>query len=168
MSLPGNRENARSGHRRRSNAGRKYTKMLKLAVRHGGVRLNDPVFAGLQLIFSRKLIYFSGIIMCGEAAGRPASEKRQYVQDMISKRPVDRLLQVFGQRFVPALREYNSFLEELDKYRPELDAVTRGEQLKSPEFQQLKSRGKEFSHYLVAVFREHYGVEHPIRTSLLV
>lgn len=49
MSLPGNRENARSGHRRRSNAGRKYTKMLKLAVRHGGVRLNDPVFAGLQL-----------------------------------------------------------------------------------------------------------------------
>lgn len=58
MSLPGNRENARSGHRRRSNAGRKYTKMLKLAVRHGGVRLNDPVFAGLQLFTTPGLIVF--------------------------------------------------------------------------------------------------------------
>lgn len=124
----------------------------------------------IKLIFSRKLIYFSGIIMCAELANRPAQQKRDMLQRMIYMPPIDRLLYILGEDILPALHEYDNFLSVLDDKgkRDDLSAVEMLRATHSPLFKEVKDSGHRYSTKLVDLIRSRYPVEHPIREALIV
>ncbi len=61
----------------------------------------------LKLVFSRKLMYYSGVVMCAELAERDAKTKRDILETLIAMTPIDRLLHVMGDEIVPALIHYD-------------------------------------------------------------
>lgn len=123
-----------------------------------------------KLIFSRKLIYFSGIIMCAELANLPAAKKRENLLEMIFLPPIDRLLHVIGGDILPALDEYDYFLSVLDSKssRDNLSSVEISRGSHSELFKKVKASGHRYSTKLVEVIRSRYPVEHPIREALIV
>jgi len=123
-----------------------------------------------KLVFSRKLIYYSGIIMCAEMASKPASDKRKYLISMINMPPIDRLLATFGDDILDALREYNYFLSLLDDpgSRKDLAKVQMLRDSHTSLFKEVKERGHRYSRALVDILRARYPIDHPIREALIV
>lgn len=123
-----------------------------------------------KLIFSRKLIYFSGIAMCAELARMPANEKRELLREFIGLRPIDRLLRVMGRKIIPALDEYDAFLALLDdsEKRKALSKVGMLRSTHTDTFREVKASGHRFSSALVSAFRNRYPPNHPIREAVLV
>ncbi len=123
-----------------------------------------------KLIFSRKLIYFSGLMMCAELAGLPASQKRSYLLEKIRLPPIDRLLSILGPTILPALSEYDRFLGLLDDRtsREDLSKVEMLRATHSPLFKDVKASGHRYSTHLVEVIRDRYDVTHPVREALIV
>lgn len=50
----------------------------------------------IKLIFSRKLIYFSGVLIAAEMYQRSAQQKKKIVKELISLSPVERLRKACG------------------------------------------------------------------------
>lgn len=123
-----------------------------------------------KLIFSRKLIYFSGVVMCASLAGLPAADKRKRLRELIAMPPVDRLLEVMGPSVVPALVEYDSFLGSLNdpSVRAALGKVTVLRSTHTAKFKEIKASGHRFSEALVNAFRAQYPTDHPVREAVLV
>ena len=123
-----------------------------------------------KLIFSRKLIYFAGVIMCAELASLPASEKRAAMLQMIKQPPIDRLLSVLGNRILPALSEYDGFLALLNdkKSREDLSKVEMLRATHSDLFKSVKASGHRYSSALVQVLNQRYAQDHPIHEALVV
>lgn len=123
-----------------------------------------------KLIFSRKIIYYSGVIMCAELANKKAAEKRGCLELMINMPPIDRLLLALGEDIVPALTEYDNFLKLLDdkQSRDDLAGVKVLRETHSDLFRDVKASGHRYSKILVDVIRSKYPVDHPIRESLIV
>lgn len=123
-----------------------------------------------KLIFFRKNIYVSGIVMCAELAGLPAAQKRQRLRDLIDRPPIDRLLSVMGELMLPALAEYDAFLGALDD-GPTRSALTKVGMLRSThsdKFKQVKLSGHRYSSALVAALSNKYPRNHPIHEALMV
>jgi hypothetical protein len=123
-----------------------------------------------KLIFSRKLIYYSGVIMCAELASLPAAEKRQKLIQMIILPPIDRLLMVFGRDVLAALEEYDRFLALLDDRgsRDDLAKVELLRETHTPLFKTVKASGHKYSSALVDILRDKYPVDHPVREAIIV
>jgi hypothetical protein len=124
----------------------------------------------MKLIYSRKLIYYSGIVMCASLRGRRAQEKRDELIRLVGLPPVDRLLDTMGASVLDALREYDEFLGKLDD-RGIREAVTEVKMLRvshTQEFKEIKAGGHRFSSALVEAFRSTYPTTHPIREAVLV
>jgi hypothetical protein len=123
-----------------------------------------------KLIFSRKIIYYSGVIMCAELADKKAAEKRTCLEEMVNLPPIDRLLSVLGESIIPALTEYDNFLAHLDhkQSRDDLAQVKMSRETHTNLFKEVKTSGHRYSGILVDVIRKKYPVDHPIRESLIV
>src|SRR5690606_22208753 len=52
----------------------------------------------IKLMFSRKLIYFSGLVVVAETAQRFWKDKRSLVEEYLDMTPVERVLAVCGSR----------------------------------------------------------------------
>lgn len=124
----------------------------------------------VKLIFSRKLIYYSGLVMCAELAGMKAAKKRDTLRSFIEMSPVDRLLLVMDKKILPALDEYDAFLELLHDpgKRAALSEVEMLRETHTDAFREVKVSGHRFSSALVGAFRSHYSQDHPIREAVLV
>lgn len=123
-----------------------------------------------KLIFSRKLIYFSGVVMCAELAGKPARQKRELLINFINQPPIDRLIEVLGESIVPALTEYDYFLGMLDdiSVRDDLGKVEMLRSSHTELFKEIKIRGHAYSAALVSALNLGYPSSHPIHEALSI
>ena len=123
----------------------------------------------IKLIYSRKLIYFSGLLMCAELAQQSAERKREIFLDLMKLSPVERILQILESDAVPSLRYYDKFMAAMDnkEVREELSALKSDKRSESTTFTNLKNDGHHFTWGLKTAFERRYDRTHPIHKSVL-
>ncbi|WP_417804998.1 DUF294 nucleotidyltransferase-like domain-containing protein [Thalassospira lucentensis] len=123
----------------------------------------------LKLVFSRKMLYFGGIIAAAETAGRDYTGKREKLSELLQLPPITRLQTVFGAKSLPALELYDRFLCELSdpEVRARLEKVGPNDR-NDTELRSLLDAGKSFSRELIKLLKDRYGPDHPIHEALLM
>lgn len=129
----------------------------------------------VKLRFSRKLLYFGGVISVAETALMPQAEKTASLASLFDKTVLERLQDVGGNnKFTAEIFEiYQGFLQTIEcpQKRKELDSVTKEGRSDSSLFVEMRERSKVFSVVLDNWLREQYpvieGSPHPIHNALL-
>lgn len=124
----------------------------------------------IKLVFSRKLLYFSGVLIAAEMAQRTALQKRQIAQELISLPPVERIRKVCRAAADRAIESYATFLAALEEehVREMLEKVTADRDSHTDEFKRLKNEGHHFSFHLMSALKSTYSESHPIHRALVM
>jgi len=124
----------------------------------------------IKLIYSRKLLYFSAILVCAETAQRSYSDKIETTKKLLSLTPIERIQTVCGSRAEKALKLYDDFLGNFAKenIRNKLNSLTMDTARDSKLFRQLKNGGHHFTWELLKLLKETYDQSHPIRRALIM
>ncbi|MCF5901474.1 MULTISPECIES: hypothetical protein [Aeromonas] len=126
----------------------------------------------IKLRFSRKLIYFSGIITVAETCNMTREEKIQKTLELLELPPLERIAKVVGpEHSHKFLESYSFFLEEISNpaIRDELDTIkNRDERNKSSAYRRLKNESNYFSQEIEKILSQHYTTSHPIHLGLIL
>ena len=122
----------------------------------------------IKLIFSRKLLYFSGILVVAETVQHNPQTKREILKKYLRLTPLERVKEICGLRSEKVLRVYDDFLAQMAS--PEVRAVlkeTKEDPKKhSPEFQTFKNKGHHFTFELSRLLDDTYDASHPIHNAI--
>ncbi len=123
----------------------------------------------LKLAFSRKLLYFSGVLMVAETAQRTPTEKARVLLELSAIDAIARVEKVCGDEGAKALRMYEQFLSKLsdEHFRQLADTATPDRKQQPLEFRDLKNLGQYFSWELDRLLHVVYGSGHPIHHALI-
>ncbi|MEN2976085.1 hypothetical protein P7L78_15950 [Tistrella bauzanensis] len=124
----------------------------------------------VKLVFSRKLLYVSGVVAAGETAGLDVPAKRALLSRLLGRPPIDRLLDIYGPGpLLPALARYDRFLAALDDpaNRAALD-VPPAEARGLPLYRMLKDEAAGFSRDLLTLINSRYPADHPLQLRLVL
>jgi hypothetical protein len=126
----------------------------------------------IKLVFSRKLLYFSGVIVAAELAGHDYDQKIERMLSLLALPPIDRIRHVCGSKADAALSIYDYFIHEFSK-RDVRDSVAQvrqddGSRDSNKTFRALKDKGHEFSRALIDLLHSQYPTSHPIHGALLM
>ncbi len=124
----------------------------------------------IKLIFSRKLIYFSGVVMAAEMYQRSAQQKKKIVRELISLSPIERVKATCRSSADRAIESYSGFLAAMEdaKTREMLEEVTVDRNTHNERFKELKNEGHHFSFYLMSALKSTYAESHPIHRALIM
>jgi len=127
----------------------------------------------IKLRFSRKLIYFSGIITAAETVDGSHAVKINRVVKLLDQCPIDRIQEI-GQIYAPELtgeliEHYRYFINEISKpdVRTTLDNMHRNNRVKNKTYIELRNRGRLFSECLANLLKSIYPPEHQIHSAML-
>ncbi len=124
----------------------------------------------IKLIFSRKLLYASGLFSVALTCDRTRDKKVEVLLDLFDLPPVERIAEVCGRASaVGALESYDRFLERLGEaeVRDRLNALTK-EQRTDSLFRELKNEGHHFTREILRLFETTFDTTHPIRRAVVV
>ncbi len=123
----------------------------------------------LKLVFSRKLIYFSGILMCGELAQASSKQKREIFKRLMQLTPTERILEILGNEAERPLKIYDEFMQKMSdgQFRRNIHELTADARGTSDDFTDLKNRSHHFGWALRAAFNRHYDSTHPIHRAIM-
>ena len=124
----------------------------------------------LKLLFSRKLLYFSGILVVAESAQLTYKDKLERSLWLLSMTPIQRVRAICGARADNALAVYCEFLENLadGKIRELCARVTVDRTTHTDQFRALKNRGHHFTWALAKLLDDTYHSSHSIHTAVLM
>lgn len=123
----------------------------------------------IKLIFSRKLLYASGLFSVAVTADRSRDKKIELLEQLFNLTAIDRLVHICGNsQMNQVLKAYNYFLEKLEDntLRTHLNSLSK-EQRNDPVFRELKNEGHHFNHLLMQLFENTFGHTHPIRRAIV-
>ena len=123
----------------------------------------------LKLVFSRKLLYASGLFALGATRDGPAEAKVARLEALLGLTPLDRMAAICGEAAVgPVFDAYDRFLDRLAQpgVRRRLERLTRRER-HDPVFRDLKDAGYGFTRDLAALFETTFDHDHPIRRAIV-
>ena len=123
----------------------------------------------IKLLFSRKMLYFSGIVAAAETAQRTPSSKRKVLKNLLRKCPLERVAFICGDIATRrAFRYYDDFLGKLSNpsFRELLVSTAEDRETQGEEFRALKDDGHHFSWELANLLRSTYDSSHPIHHAL--
>jgi predicted nucleotidyltransferase len=126
----------------------------------------------IKLVFSRKLLYFSSIIVAAEIAGLQHDDKILKMIELLNMTPLKRIMHVFSSDADNALNMYNYYLErfsmsDVRKSISQVKPVDNSHETNG-EFRSLKDVGHEFSSLLIKLVKAKYSEDHPIHEALLM
>jgi predicted nucleotidyltransferase len=124
----------------------------------------------IKLVYSRQLIYFSGIVLIANTYQRSYSEKVRILETGFAKTPIDRVLDICGDSALPALKLYDEFLKALgdSTIRKQLESTTERSRNKNETYRTLKDNGHHFSLKLLNALQYTFGDTHPIHRALVL
>ena len=122
----------------------------------------------IKLVFSRKLLYASGLFSIGMTADRARDEKIKILEELFELPVIDRMKRICGKSKVEGILEsYNTFLEELEN--PEVRERLLNFKIKrdDPIFRRVKNEGHHFTRELLKLFESTFDSTHPIRRAVI-
>ena len=123
----------------------------------------------IKLVFSRKLLYASGLFSVALTADRAREQKIVLLEQLFDMPVIDRMVEICGQTKIEGvLQSYNFFLEKLEKseIRACLNSPERAMREK-PIFRELKNEGHHFTRQLLKLFEQTFDSTHPIRRAVV-
>lgn len=129
----------------------------------------------VKLRFSRKLLYFGGVISVAETAFVAQADKNQLIADILDKTVLERVqdLGAKNSHTPEILKIYQDFLATIEcpKNREALEGVTKGNRADCKLFLQMREKSKEFSKVLDNWLKSQYpngeSGPHPIHNALI-
>ncbi|MGE0329340.1 MAG: DUF294 nucleotidyltransferase-like domain-containing protein [Ramlibacter sp.] len=123
----------------------------------------------IKLVYSRKLMYFSGVLMVAETAQSTRATKVATLIELAKLTPLQRIDRVFGANCTRMMSLYANFLEQIGDslVRARFEGVTLERNTQSEEFKRLKNAGHHFSMQLEQLLKSTYPLGHPIHHALL-
>ena len=124
----------------------------------------------IKLVFSRKLLYASGLFSVAITADRERDKKISKLEDLFKLPVMERMKSICGtSKMEPVLESYNFFLEKLEDqnvrvFLMNLESSGRNEAL----FRELKNEGHRFTRELLKLFENTFDTTHPIRRAILL
>lgn len=123
----------------------------------------------IKLMFSRKLMYASGLFSIAMTADRSKNAKIQILEKLFDMPAIDRMMHICGSdNFSKALGSYNFFLEkmEMPDVRNNLKLVEKGDH-NNVTFRELKDEGHHFTRELLKLLETSFHSTHPIHRAVL-
>ena len=121
----------------------------------------------IKLVFSRKLLYASGLFSVAMTTDRTREKKIELLEHLFNLPVIDRMKEICGSNKADGvLQSYDLFLQRLEdtKVREKLKALDR-EGRKDPLFRDLKNEGHHFTRELLKLFEDTFDSTHPIRRA---
>ena len=123
----------------------------------------------IKLVFSRKLLYASGLFSIGMTADRARDEKIHVLEELFALPVIERMIRICGKSKIEGvLASYNKFLGELENpdVREKLIELKRTER-QNPIFRRVKNEGHHFTRELLTLFENTFDSTHPIRRAVI-
>ena len=123
----------------------------------------------IKLVFSRKLLYASGLFSVALTADRTRDRKITILENLFEMPVIDRMIDICGRdKLERVLKCYDYFLERLEdtNVRERLNTLQmheRGDIL----FRELKNEGHHFTRELLKLFEQTFDATHPIRRAVV-
>jgi len=124
----------------------------------------------IKLIFSRKLIYASGLFAVALTADRTEADKMRILEMLFAMTPIDRIKYICGEANSQRLFEmYEIFLSQIadPDIRGHLDNLKRDDKGTDLVFRRLKNEGHYFSRELMGLFHRTFHPSHPIHMAVI-
>lgn len=123
----------------------------------------------IKLVFSRKLLYASGLFSVALTADRVREQKIVLLERLFNMPVIDRMAEICGQTKIEGvLKSYDFFLEKLEN--PEIRNCLNNPEVEmrnNPIFRELKNEGHHFTRQLLKLFEETFDSTHPIRRAVV-
>jgi len=123
----------------------------------------------IKLVFSRKLMYASGLFSVAMTADRSEAAKVDILEKLFEMPALDRLCYICGDaRFSNAFSCYELFLSQIDSsdVRDRLKKIETDDH-SDPIFRKLKNEGHHFTRELLSLFEQTFHATHPIRRAVM-
>lgn len=123
----------------------------------------------LKLMYSRKLLYFGGVLAVAESAQRAYEVKMKWIIDLLQLTPLERIRTLFGTQAHECLAYYDRFLESIGDvdFRKSLVNVTIDRGTHTSDFRALKDEAQHFAWALQRLLESRYVSGHPIHRALI-
>jgi Nucleotidyltransferase domain len=123
----------------------------------------------IKLVFSRKLLYASGLFSVAMTADRARNVKIDILERLFEMPIIDRMINICGENKMEGLlASYDRFLGKLEApaVRCHLKKLPKEERDDSL-FRELKNEGHYFTRELLKLFEETFDSTHPIRRAVI-
>lgn len=122
----------------------------------------------IKLKFSRKLLYFSGVIAVAELYNLDYEKRINKAQELFSLPPLERLETLIEENL--NLNPYESFLKEISSAatRKALNSVTKENRKESSSYTKLNILADDFSESLIKALKNKHQASHPIHQALII
>lgn len=123
----------------------------------------------IKLVFSRKLLYASGLFSVAMTADRRRDRKIDLLARYFEMPVIDRMEEICGRtRMSGVMASYNYFLDQLE--RPDIRSHLKGldrDGRNDVIFRDLKNEGHHFTRELLKLFETTFDSTHPIRRAVI-
>lgn len=123
-----------------------------------------------KLVFSRKLIYASGLFSIALTCDRQRDAKVEILNNLFSVPPIERLRYICGDAATQRVRElYDFFVGKMvdPAVRDHLENLSRENKGTDPIFRSIKNEGHYFSRELFGLFEKTFHSSHPIHMAVV-
>lgn len=127
----------------------------------------------LKLRFSRKILYFAGLVVVAEMVDFNGSEgeRSSRIIELLNRPALERIFFIGGdqEQTVKIFEHYNNFLTQISapEKRAELDSLTKDGRYDSVVYTGIREDSREFSRILARWLSEKYPDEHKIHNALI-
>lgn len=134
-----------------------------------GTNTKPWAIRNIKLVFSRKLLYASGLFSIAMTADRTAKDKVKILDELFALPAVERMKEICGEaRMESVLRSYNVFLETLeqDASREHLESLS-DDGRSDMRFRSIKNEGHHFNRAMFQLFEDTFDATHPIHRAVV-
>lgn len=135
-----------------------------------GIKPKPWGIRNIKLIFSRKLLYASGIFSVAQTADCRRDRKLEVLESLFKMPVIDRMQEICGKSNMRAvLASYNRFLDQMESpdTRRHLIDLKRENRSKDAIFRDLKNEGHNFTRELLKLLENTFDRSHPIHRAIV-